>query len=182
MTALLHSDPTTVRVRALERVTTVGTVVALSTIGAAIHLYVAPEHLAEWWAYGWFFLLLAAGQLATVPLVLRWRRPALLSMAIAVNVGAVLVWLVSRTSGLPIGPPVLDMTGGLADPTKGGYGAHALGVPEPVGVLDVTATVCELLVVLALCALLPATWRRWAVNTVLVVGLSMWCLFILGVL
>ena len=40
---------------------------------AAIHAYVAPEHLREWWLYGGFFIGVTAVQLALAWLVL--RRP-----------------------------------------------------------------------------------------------------------
>lgn len=179
---VLTAEPRTLRGERREHAVATATVSLLSVAGAAIHFYVAPSHLTEWWVYGWFLLLIGVGQLATVPVVLRWRSPALLSAAVAGNVAVVLIWVVSRTNGLPIGPPVLDMTGGRADPTRGGYGAHAVGLPEPIGVLDLTATVCELLIVVALCSMLPAAWRRRAFNAILVVGASVWVLFALGVL
>ncbi len=181
MTVLTADLPTATTSR-VEQVAAIATVAILSVVGAGIHLYVAPEHFEEWWAFGWFFLVVAAAQVATALLVLWGRALMLIVAAIVANAGTVLVWVVSRTDGLPIGPPVLDMTGGLADPTKGGYGTHAVGLPEPVGVLDLTATVCELLVLAALCALLPRAWRRPVVDGVLVVGLLLWGLFLVGVL
>ena len=32
---------------------------ALSLLAATIHLWVAPDHLEEWWGYGAFFVVLA---------------------------------------------------------------------------------------------------------------------------
>ncbi len=155
---------------------------ALSFVAAGIHLWVVPAHLAQWWAFAAFFVAVAVGQLLTVPVVLRWPHPRLLLAGIAGNVGVVLVWVVSRTAGLPIGPPVLDMTGGRADPALGGYGAHAAHQVEAVGVLDFTSTVLELVVVVALVSLLPAAMRRRTVNALLLVGLALWGLYATGVL
>jgi len=173
--------PTTAQGSGTETVAIV-VVSLMCLIAAGIHLYVTPEHFSEWWVYGVFFIVVAGGQLATIPLVIWWRTPQILTTLVAANVALVLIWVVSRTSGLPIGPPVLDETGGLADPKVGGYGAHAVGVPESVGVLDLTATISELIVVIVLCAMLPANWRRWVLNGLLAVGATVWVLFGLGVL
>ena len=35
---------------------------ALSLLAATIHLWVAPDHLEEWWGYGAFFVVLATAQ------------------------------------------------------------------------------------------------------------------------
>jgi hypothetical protein len=154
---------------------------ALSVVGAAIHLSVVPEHREEWWAFAAFFLAVAAGQLISAALLI-WRpRPRLLLAVVAANVAVVLVWVFSRTTGLPIGPPVTDMTGGRGNPALGGYGAHAARAIESVGRLDFAATVLELLVVVALVSLLPAVLRRRTVNTLLVAGLVLWSLYAVGI-
>ena len=49
---------------------------SLSGVAAAIHAWVVPEHLAEWWGYGTFFLVLAAAQAVYAVLILRSQRPA----------------------------------------------------------------------------------------------------------
>ena len=41
-------------------------IAALSGLAAGIHLTVAPEHFDEWWGYGTFFLVAAAGECALV--------------------------------------------------------------------------------------------------------------------
>lgn len=146
----------------------------LSVTAAGIHLYVMPEHLTEWWLFGAFFGLVAAAQLLVAGVALWQPLPTLLAGGIALNVAVVVVWVVSRTAGVPLGAPVLDMTAGLADPDRGGYGEHAAGAPEPVGMLDLTATVLELLVVWALLAMLPATPRRRLGNLLLIGGLALW--------
>ena len=48
---------------------------ALSLLAAAMHLWVVPEHLEEWWGYGAFFLVCAFAQgLYALGLL---RRPSL---------------------------------------------------------------------------------------------------------
>jgi hypothetical protein len=93
--------------------------------GALIHAAVVPEHLDEWSAAGWFFLLLVVAELAVAGwLCLGAKVPALLAAA-ALSAGPLLVWLWSRSSGLPFGP----------EP----------GAPEPIGMADVAASLLEVL-------------------------------------
>lgn len=104
-------------------------------IGAGIvhGLWVEP-HLEEWTSAGVFFILLAVIQtLGAFALMFLPGRPAYLAIVI-VNVGTILVWAVSRTVGMPIGPEAGD--------------------PEAVGLPDLVAGFFELLSVLALLPLL----------------------------
>jgi hypothetical protein len=102
------------------------TVLVAGLVGsAAIHAAVVPEHLDEWAAAGSFFVILTAAELAVAGwLYFGARVPALLAAA-AVSGGPLLVWLWSRSSGLPFGP----------EP----------GAPEPVGMADVAASLLEVL-------------------------------------
>lgn len=71
---------------------------------AAVHAAVVREHLAHWPAAGLFFVLLAVTGFVVGTAILRQiDRPRLLA-ALALSVGPLLVWLVSRTAGLPFGP------------------------------------------------------------------------------
>lgn len=101
---------------------------ALLTVGAAlIHVGVSADHFQEWWAAGLFFLVSAAAQLGWAGWC--WARPASRRVLLAGAGGSAalaLVWVVSRSSGLPIGPEA--------------------GVAEPVGLAD---TVCVALEVLS---------------------------------
>ncbi|WP_343989805.1 hypothetical protein [Terrabacter terrae] len=93
-------------------------------VGAAvIHLVVVPEHLAEWAAAGLFFLVLAVAQLVVAGAAL--VRPGRLSWlaAVVVSAGPVVLWAVSRTVGLPLGP----------EP----------GVPEALGIADLAGALLE---------------------------------------
>lgn len=116
-------------------------VVVTTLVGsAAVHLAVIREHLSEWPAAGAFFAALTIGQLALAGVVAtRIRlRAALLVTAIA-SVATVVLWIYSRTVGLPFGP----------DP----------GTPEAVGIPDIVASVLEVLTFAAAAVLLWAPRR-----------------------
>ncbi len=103
------------------------TVAALASVGAAaIHFAVVPAHLAAWWVEGVFFAALATFQVLWGLALWRWRRWQLLSLGALVHLGAVLLWVVTRTAGLPFGPNA--------------------GVPEPVGLAGVLTIALELAV------------------------------------
>jgi hypothetical protein len=115
---------------------------SLSLAAAGIHFAVIESHLEEsvleavlFFGLGWFQLIWA--QL----FLLRGGRSVALVGA-AVNAGAIGVWLLSRTVGLPIG----------ATP----------GVPEALGWPDLLASSFELsLIGLLLPLLLPQRFGRW---------------------
>lgn len=78
---------------------------AIASAGAAaIHFAVAPMHWGHWLPSGVFFVSIALLQLIWVFLV--WSRPTALVFAVGVvvNVGAVALWIHSRTAGVPFGP------------------------------------------------------------------------------
>ncbi len=110
-----------------DRDDTLRTLLVAGLVGAAvIHAAVVPEHLTEWSAAGSFFLLLTAAELVIAGCLLfapRVRVPALLAAA-AASAGPLLLWLWSRSSGLPFGP----------EP----------GVPEAIGMADIAACVLEM--------------------------------------
>ncbi len=104
---------------------------ALSLVAALIHLWVMPEHFAEWWGYGAFFLVAAAAQALYVPLLLRWPKRAVLLAGIAGNLTIVVLYLLTRTVGIPL------------------FGPEA-GEIERVGFADVCATTSEVGIAIAL--------------------------------
>ena len=108
---------------------------ALSLVAALVHLWVMPEHFAEWWGYGVFFLTAAAAQALYVPLLLRWPKRAVLLMGIAGNLAIVVLYLLTRTVGIPL------------------LGPEA-GEVERVGFADVCATTSEVGIAIALSAAL----------------------------
>jgi len=113
-----------------------GGLASLSVGAAAIHFAVIFEHFTEYALYGAFFLVLSWAQLVWAAVVL-WRPSRLwLWLGAAGNALVVVIYVASRTTGLPIGPDV--------------------GNPEPAGGLDVVSVVLELALIAGCVALL---WR-----------------------
>jgi hypothetical protein len=108
---------------------------ALSLLAALIHLWVAPEHFEEWWGYGAFFLVAAAAQVLYAPLVLLWPTRIVLLLGIAGNLAIVVLYLLTRTVGIPV------------------FGPGA-GEVEGVGFIDLCATTSEVGIAVALGAAL----------------------------
>jgi hypothetical protein len=106
--------------------------VAALVASAAIHAAVVPELLTEWTAAGLFFLLLMAGELAVAGavagmLLTRLPRRTVLLAAAVVSVGPLVLWLYSRTAGLPFGPDAGVPEGvGLPDSLAGALGVASL--------------------------------------------------------
>ncbi len=124
---------------------------ALSLLAALIHLWVTPEHLEEWWGYGTFFLIAAIVQgLYGVALLRRPRRPLLLLLGVGGNLSIVVLYLLTRTVGIPF------------------FGPHA-GEVEGVGVADLCATAAELALVGVLGVLLLRNFPRERVVVLLFV-------------
>ena len=104
----------------------------LSALAGLVHGVVCPEHFREAFVYGVFFAVSTAGQLAWSVLVV--TRPAkwLAPLGLVGNAACVLLWAVTRSVGIPLGPEA--------------------GSVESIGLLDVLATTAEIGVV-ALCAM-----------------------------
>lgn len=142
----------------------------LSLAAALIHLWVAPEHFEEWWGHGVFFMVCAACQGLFAVMILRWYSSGPILLAgIAGNLVIVLLYIISRTWGMPFGA---DWT--LFSPSV----AH-LESPELLGML---ATASELGVIVASVILLDGRTRRLVVNGLLAVGAGVWVLRIFGIL
>lgn len=130
---------------------------ALSIVAAAAHTVAAPEHLAEWWGYGLFFLFAAMAQFFFgLALLLdasgdpglreaiagKGPRsiPRLYAYGIAGNAAIVGLYAVTRTVGIPIlGPDA--------------------GHIEPITVLGVLSKASEVLLIAALAVLLQRRAR-----------------------
>jgi hypothetical protein len=116
-------------------------VVALLSIGAAvIHFAVVSEHLDEWWLTGTFFLVLGIAQLLWALLVLGSPSPLLYLAGAVGNALVVVLWIVSRTNGVPVGPEA--------------------GEAEPIALPDTLATAFEIVLVVVLAALLSERARQ----------------------
>ena len=96
---------------------------------ALIHFAVAPEHFAEWWGLGLFFVVCGQVQIGWALLLGRLRGRRMLAVGATGSVFLLVLWALSRTAGLPFGP----------DP----------GLPEPVSLPDLVSVLLELVTVAA---------------------------------
>jgi hypothetical protein len=108
---------------------------AICAGGAAVlHFAFAPSHFSQYWLYGVFFVGIGWAQLTwAVGALFRPTRWVIFS-GIALNTAVIVVWILSRTDGVLIGPNA--------------------SVSEPATFPDVLATVLEALAVVAAMALL----------------------------
>lgn len=76
----------------------------LAGAAGVIHASVILEHFGESISTGVFFVAATAFQLLWAAAVLTWPRRGLLGAGAAGNAAIMLVWVASRTVGLPVGP------------------------------------------------------------------------------
>lgn len=141
-----------------------GAFIAALASGSAgiIHLSVVAEHMVAWWAYGAFFLVVGIAQVASGLVLLRGAREGFVSAAVLGNAAVILLYVVSRTVGVPVGPE---------------HEAHQL---EGSGPLDLAATAAEVVLVVSLLPRMASRARRIAIDLLLVCGLALWLLRALG--
>lgn len=145
-------------------------IAALSLAAALVHLWVVPEHLQEWWAYGVFFGACALAQGIFAVTLLRWPSSTPLVLAgILGNLLIVVLFIVSSTWGVPLGPDWVLFSVEMA---------HA----EETGVLGMGATVAEVLMIFGLVSVLRGACRRWVMNGLLLAGGTLWALRFMGIL
>jgi hypothetical protein len=78
---------------------------ALAAVAGLIHVKAMADHAGHYWLFGVLFGAVACAQIALAMAL--WRTPVsdrLLVAGAVATVGLIVVWLVSRTVGLPIGP------------------------------------------------------------------------------
>jgi hypothetical protein len=145
------------------------TIICSSAAGLA-HLVAAPSHYTWWPVAGVFFVALGVVQLAYgVAMVRGGATERLLLVGIWGTVGVILLYVASRTIGLPWSPPV---------PFHGGRWVPGRSmVPDGakyVGPLDVFTLVAELLVVVVSAAMLSTRAKARTLNRLMWVGLVLW--------
>jgi hypothetical protein len=76
-----------------------------ASLGAGlIHLAVVSEHVAEWWLHAVFFIVLGVVQIAWAVQAMERDRLPVPQLFATLNVAVIGLWLVTRTTGLPVGP------------------------------------------------------------------------------
>jgi hypothetical protein len=111
---------------------------------AATHMSVMPSHFRESWLYGGFFLAAAAAQIGLGAMLLGRPSRRILLAGVAGSAAVIVLWAATRLVGIPLGP--------------------GAGRTEPVGVLDLIASVAELATVVCGVVVLRgrqlgASWR-----------------------
>ena len=123
--------------RSIDRTVFIRLSLATASIAAGlIHASVLPHHLEESIVLGVAFVVTALFQIGWAASVSVRLDRRLLDVGAAVNGAVVAAWITSRTVGVPFGP-------------------HAW-LAEPIGAVDATATLLELLIVIG-SALVPTS-------------------------
>jgi hypothetical protein len=158
--------------------------IALASVAAGVHLVLIAQQAEVWWGYGVLMAAIAIAQIGiAVALVMRPTEGTILT-AITVTVASTILYVISRTSGLPFGPGPAQAAR-FSDPFHAGHPDYAgalLGRAEPVGALDLGCLVAEVALVVLLVSLLPQDRRRRVTNALCAIGAGLWILRWVGVL
>jgi steroid 5-alpha reductase family enzyme len=162
--------------RAARRPIAVDIAIVASSAAGVAHLVAVPSHYTWWPASGAFFAILGVVQLVLAAALLRgWRSHRLVLAALWGTVGVVLLYVASRTVGLPMEPGV---------PFHGGRWAPGRSiVPDAekyVGPLDVFTLLAELIFVVSVVGTLPERMKQRATNRLMWIGLALWIIAIIG--
>jgi len=98
-------------------------VAGASLFAGTVHVAVMPSHYAEAASYGVFFLAAGLAQLALAGLLLARPGPAVVAAGALGNAGLIVLWALTRTLGIPLGPDA--------------------GTVEPVGAIDALCVAAE---------------------------------------
>lgn len=158
----------------------VDSAIVLSATAALAHLVAAPSHFTWWPAAGVFFVALGVAQLGCAVMFLRGFRSNWFVLAgIWGTVGVILLYVASRTIGLPWTPPV---------PSHGGRWVVGRSIvpdgAKHVGPLDVFTLVAEVLFVVTLLGMLPGGLpgglKARTVNRLMWLGIVLWGAGVVG--
>jgi hypothetical protein len=130
----MQDQPSTVRAPVSGVRTAVVVAVTGSVLAGLIHAAAAKEHNGDRTLF-WMFVACAIAQLAWAAVVAKWTTRRVLLTGIVINGGAVLVWFLSRTTGIPF----IDAL----------HQREAVGSQDLAGALYAAASVAASIVVLA---------------------------------
>jgi hypothetical protein len=158
--------------------------ITLASIAAGVHAVLIAQQATIWWGYGVLIAAIAVVQAAiAIGLALR-PTTRVITAAIVGTVISTLLYVTSRTSGLPFGPGPTNAPR-FTDPLhSAGHPNYAAltGRAEPVGLLDLGCLVAEVALIVLLVTMLPERRRRIATNALCAVGAVLWALRWTGVL
>lgn len=141
---------------------TVAAACTLSLVAAAIHMLVTPEHFAEWWGYGTFFVIIANVEIAFACLLVLHPSRWVIHAGVWSTMATLLMYLVSRTAGIPLGPEA--------------------GAVEEVETLGLIATAAEAGMLVACVAMLADRDRSRTLTAVALIGAGLWAASLSGAL
>lgn len=110
----------------------------LLLVAGLIHAMVIVEHFEEWWGYGLFFVVITVYQLWLAYILFKHTFPdsTILWAGILGNIAIIVIWIYTRTLGIPFGPET--------------------GEIEGIGMLDTISKLAEVGAILFLAVLLNA--------------------------
>jgi len=136
-------------------------VAATASAGAAaIHFAVLSEHIDEYWLFGLFFFGSGVAQLVWATAVVLRPQRAVVAVGALGNAAIIVLWVVSRTAGLPLGPEA--------------------GSPEAVGIADVAATALEGMIILTTVWYLARPSARRAASSAFTLIVAVWAAVIVA--
>ena len=152
-------------------------------MAGGVHLVLIAQQASVWWGYGALMAAIAAVEIGiAIALVVR-PTPGVVIAGIVGVTASIVLYVVSRTSGLPFGPGPARAAQ-FSDPFHAGHPDFSalLGRAEPVGALDLGCLVAEVALIVLLVTLLPDRRRRPVTNALCAVGVALWVLRWVGVL
>lgn len=148
-----------------------------SWVAAAIHGALTPVHMRWWVPAGVFFLVCTVAQVLVCAALLGSPRPVVLLASVAANVAVIVVYIVSRTTGIP-GAPGIPAHGSRAGP-----GVPLVpGAAERVHSGDLVALLAEVFLVVVCTLCLPDRWKNRSSDALVVLGAAILGLWAVGVL
>ena len=160
MSTMPRTTPAAPLVRTGRR--TVAAACVLSLVAAGVHMLVTPEHFAAWWGYGMFFVVVANVEIALACLLVLHPSRWILRAGLWSTMATLLMYFVSRTSGIPLGPDS--------------------GMVEEVETLGLIATVAEAGMLVAFGAMLADRERSRTLTLLALVGAGLWVASLSGAL
>jgi hypothetical protein len=161
----------------LRRSVAIDIAIVCSTAAAVAHLVATPDHFVWWPAAGVLFASLGLVQLGYAAALWRFRVTTSVVLAgVWFTVAVIVLYVVSRTIGVPWSPPV---------PIHGGRWVTGRSIlpdgAKYVGPLDTLTVIAEVLMVVTLLGELPSKLRAVTATRLMWIGLGLFGVAMVGV-